>query len=188
MSRALSAEDERTYKDTPPSVPDYLSLGPPLDYFDFENAVQPNYYYPLPFSPDPAPNTPLPAHFAQLYDYTALYNGQPPMNLNLLSSENYPETTHEVTAFMEPEGDNAPLYGGLLPSRLQSDDGSSLVSQTKATKPTKSQNPRRTEIAHSTSPDESNAARQRGRPRLDTRDQTAAEVSFLGINHLSLRS
>jgi hypothetical protein len=188
VQSALRVEENRTYENTSPSIPDDFTLGPPLDYFDFGNPVQPSYYYPVPFSPDPALNTPLPAHVAQLYDYTALYSGQPPMNLDLPSSEDYPETTYEGTALMEAEGDNAPLYGGLLPTSPQGDDENSLVSQGKATKPMKSRNPKKKEDTHSTSPDELNASRQRGRPRLDTRDQTAAEVSSLGTNYLSLTS
>lgn len=110
------------------------------------------------------------------------------MNLDLPPSEDYPETTYEGTALMEAEGENAPLSGGLLPTSPQSDDENSLVRQGKATKPMKSRNPKKKEDTHSTSPDELNASRQRGRPRLDTRDQTAAEVSSLGTNYLSLTS
>ncbi len=185
VQSAVRVDDDRSYEDTPPSVAEDFTLGPPLDYFHFENPVQSNYYGPVPFAPYPALNTPIPAHVAQLYDYTALYTGQPPMDLNLLSSESYPEEIYGSTG---PEGGNAQLYGGLLPTSPQSEDGHSLVSQNKNIKPLRSRKPRKKEDAHSTSPDELNAARQRGRPRLDTRDQTAAEVDYLIIADPGCRS
>lgn len=188
MPRVQSALENRTYQNVSPSIPNGFNPGPPLDYFDFGNPVQPSYSYPVPFSPDPALNTPLPADVAQVYDNTALYSGQPPMNLDTLSSEDHPEVTYEDTALMQAEGENAPLYGGLLPISPQSDDENSLVSHGKATKSVKPRNPKKKEDRHSTSPVELDASRRRGRPRLDTRDQTATEVSSLGTKYLSLTS
>ena len=169
--------DDGTYEDILPSFSNSSMLGPSLDYFDFDYPIQPNYSYPIAFPPDAALSTPLSPHIAQLYDYTALYNGQPPMDLNLLSSQSYSEVPYEKTDPIEPEGGNTPLYGGLIPTGPRSGDASS----TRATRPVRSRKSSKREDPTSMSPDESTAARQRGRPRLDTRDQTAAEVSLLGI-------
>ena len=179
---ALPTEDDGTYE---ASLSDNYALGPPLDYFNFDNPNQLFNHRPIAFPPDP---TSLPAHAVQLSDYIALYNGQPSMDLNLLSSENYPELPYENSDAMNPEANNPILYGGLIPAMAQSGDKSTLICPTRATRPTRSRNSSKKEDAQSTSPDESNAARQRGRPRLDTRDQTAAEVSPLGIYHLDRRS
>ena len=179
----VPTEDDATYEDTSPSLSDNFILGPPLDYFDFDKSIRPYHPYPIDpvaFQPDPALSTSLPAHLAQLYDYTALYNGQPPMDVNHLSSESYSEVPYAKTHSMEPGGDNTPLYGGLLPTIPQRGDESG----TKATRPVRSRKSSKREDPHSISPDESTAARQRGRPRLDTRDQTAAEVSLLDICYI----
>ena len=183
MHRAQSAEE--TYEHTPPSISDDCNLGPLLVDFNFDHPIQPYYHHPNAFPPEHSLTTPIPSHGAQLYDSSTLYNGQPPMGLDLLSSENYRELPYENTGSMNPEGDNAPLSRGQLAPAPQSDGRSSLVSQTRATKPMRPRKPNKKEDTHSTSPDESNTARQRGRPRLDTRDQTATEVFSLGIYYAS---
>ena len=183
-AQLVPTEDDGIYEDTSSSLLDNFILGPPLDYFDFEQSIHPYYPYPIAFPPDPALSTSFPTHVAQLHDYTALYNGQPPMDLNplSLSSKNSPNVPYVNTDPMEPEGDSTPLYGGLPPIISQSGDASG----TKATRPVRSRKASKREDPNSISPDESAAARQRGRPRLDTRDQTTAEVSLLGIFQIGL--
>ena len=188
VQSSVRDEDHRTYEDTLLSVPDGFSLGPPLDYFTFEQPIQPNYQYPIPFPQEHSLASPLSAHVAQLYDYTALYNGQQPMDQNLLSSETYPGILYEDEDLMEPGGKDVPLYGELLPISSQGVDEESQASRTKSTRSTRTRKLSKKEDVHSTSPDESNIARQRGRPRLDTRDQTAAEVWFLGTYYLDVHS
>lgn len=182
VQSALPIEDDGN---TLPSISGNYVLGPPLDYFDFDNPNQPFNHHPIAFSPDLGS---LPAHAAQLSDYIALYNGQPPMDLNLLPSGNYPALPYENSDAMDLEADNPPLYGGLIPAAAQSGDKSRLASLTKVIRPTRSRNSSKKDDTQSTIPDVSNTARQRGRPRQDTRDQTAAEVSPPGIYCLDRRS
>ena len=92
------------------------------------------------------------------------------MDPDVLSAENY---YNEVFAASGPNGElegRNQWLGGLLanraPNRNSAKDG--ISGSKKAGGASKK--------SHSASPDGSNGARQRGRPRLDTQDQTAAEV------------
>lgn len=90
----------------------------------------------------------------------------------MLSAENY---YNEVFAASAPHGEQAgrnQWLGGLLANRAphRNSARAGMPGNKKAGGAAKK------EKSQSASPDGSNGARQRGRPRLDTRDQTAAEV------------
>lgn len=97
------------------------------------------------------------------------------MDPNLLSAENYYNSLLEASsskADQENQEDRSQWLGGLLANRSSNSKsvGKSASVSTKARRTSKE------EALQSTSPDGSNGIRQRGRPRLDTRDQNAAEV------------
>lgn len=98
--------------------------------------------------------------------YTAYYP-HTPMDLDVLSAENYQRDYAQVSSIQRGR-EHAPLFGVTANNRLR----------TKTPSPSAGARTRRSrkESLKGTSADEANSARQRGRPRLDTKDQTAAEV------------
>jgi len=99
------------------------------------------------------------------------YQTQTPMDLHLLSAERYQEGIYPHRSPRARGSGSIELYGGLL---------AMSPNEIEPTSPPMNMKPRRSkkETSKSTSADES-GTRQRGRPRLDTRDQTAAEVLVL---------
>lgn len=95
------------------------------------------------------------------------------MDLNLLSAENYYEGTIDGSDVLGPEGQGNQWMGGVVQT---------LPRTSKTTKPKKTPaNPRgrqstTDEGKKRMSLDDGHGIRQRGRPRLDTRDETATEV------------
>ena len=96
------------------------------------------------------------------------YYRQNPMDLDVLSAENYQRDYAHVSSMQR---EHAPLFGIAGENRLRTDTSSPPAS-TRARRSRK-------ESLKGTSADEANSTRQRGRPRLDTKDQTAAEVCIL---------
>ena len=95
------------------------------------------------------------------------YYPHTPMDLDVLSAENYPRDYAQVSSIQRGR-EHAPLFGITADNRFRTN----TPSPPPGTKPRRS----RKESLKGTSADEANSARQRGRPRLDTKDQTAAEV------------
>ena len=93
------------------------------------------------------------------------YQGSNPMDLDLLSAENYQEGLYPHNISPVNGSGSIELYGGLL--------ATSPIEINPRSPPTAMRSQRSKKDASSA--DES-GNRQRGRPRLDTRDQTAAEV------------
>ena len=93
------------------------------------------------------------------------------MNLNVLSAERFEEGQYGQRRSIEQGRGGSVLWGGLLASGETEDDGSSSPTEIR---------PRVLPKDNSSKPGsgEENGTRQRGRPRLDTRDKTAAEVGF----------
>lgn len=95
------------------------------------------------------------------------------MDLNLLSAETYYDgALNEENPQSEHHNGSNQWTGGLAPNGTQS--RKSKQREVPANANTRQAAKR--ESSKTTNVDESNEARQRGRPRLDTRDQTAAEV------------
>lgn len=87
------------------------------------------------------------------------------MELDLLSTETYHECTSDGSDVLGSEGQGNQLMGGVVQT---------LPQTSKSTKPKNpSANPRGKKKL---SLDDVHGIRQRGRPRLDTRDETATEV------------
>ena len=96
------------------------------------------------------------------------------MDLDVLSAENYQEVSFDRGSSEQLDSGNTQLYGGNL---------ASSTIETKALKPytsMKTRRPSKKNAFQGVSTDDS-ATRQRGRPRLDNRDQTAAEVCPRGL-------
>ena len=98
------------------------------------------------------------------------YYPHTPMDLDVLSAENYQRDYAQVSSIQRGR-EHAPLFGITADNRLRTNTPS----------PPAGARIRRSrkESLKGTSADEANSARQRGRPRLDTKDQTAAEVCTL---------
>lgn len=109
-----------------------------------------------------------PQQFPHQIDYQG-YQTQAAMGLDVLSAENYQEGVYPQRSSRARGSGSVELYGGFLaPS----------PSQVEPTSPPTTMKTSRPKKEKSVSADES-GTRQRGRPRLDTRDQTAAEVLIL---------
>lgn len=93
------------------------------------------------------------------------------MDPDILSAEKYYDGAFDGRNSIDSPSNNQWL-GGLLASR-NVNRRSAKKSSSNTRQPSKKEN------SKSTSADESIGVRQRGRPRLDTRDQTAAEVNTL---------
>lgn len=94
------------------------------------------------------------------------YQTQTPMDIDVLSAENYQEGVYPRRRSRDHDSGSIELYGGFLATSPNEKDSGNPPTTTKN---------RRSKKEISASADES-GTRQRGRPRLDTRDQTAAEV------------
>ena len=95
---------------------------------------------------------------------TAQLHHQNQMDLNLLSSENYNEVYDDPGNSVKAGGSRSQVYGGLLTRDRQPSPPRIRTRTRKGSKK---------DTTKALSPDET--ARQRGRPRLDTKDQTPAE-------------
>lgn len=168
MSRAQSAlprdeeHDSEIYENAWPAQHNDVLFELPVEYgyYQLDDQIQPYDFSSLNTLPDATWITPAADSSLLPYnDSTDLYDDQEP---DLLFPQNNLEATSETT--MNSMG------------RRDVDSNQRQSSETRNMRPRK---PSKKEPPKSTSPeDESNAARQRGRPRLDTRDQTAAEVGF----------
>lgn len=108
----------------------------------------------------PAPQVVEPSSYSPYYPQT-------PMDLDVLSADTYQREYAQVSS-MQRGREHAPLFGITADDRLRTITPSPPAS-------TRTRRSRK-ESLKGTSADEANSARQRGRPRLDTKDQTAAEV------------
>ena len=111
----------------------------------------------------PAPQIVEPTGYSPFYQ-------QNPMDLEVLSAENYQRDYAQVGSTQRGRV-QAPLFGITANNSLRPNTPSPPAG-TRARRSRK-------ESLKGTSADEANSARQRGRPRLDTKDQTAAEVCIL---------
>ncbi len=104
------------------------------------------------------------------FDYT--YD---PMDLDLLSVENYYEGTFDGAESLAPQYESSELLGALLAPNRPRTRKSTKQKNSPANGRTR-HSPSKEILKKNMSPDEEHGARHRGRPRLDTRDETAAEV------------
>ena len=118
----------------------------------------PNYNY-----TGPAPQVAEPTGYSPYYPQT-------PMDLDILSAESYQREYAQVSSIQRGR-EHVPLFGITAEKRLRT----ITPSPPAGTRARRS----RKESWKGTSADEANSARQRGRPRLDTKDQSAAEVCIL---------
>lgn len=97
------------------------------------------------------------------------------MDSDILSAENYYDGVFGGRASIEGQGNDSQWLGGLLANRT--------ITQSPVKKNgldgMRTRQPSRKDSTKSTGADDSSGVRQRGRPRLDTRDHTAAEVCLL---------
>ena len=107
------------------------------------------------------------------------YYSQTPMDLDVLSAENYQRDYAQVSSIQRGR-EHAPLFGISADNRLRTNTPSPPAG-TRARRSRK-------ESLKGTSADEASSARQRGRPRLDTKDQTAAEVCILSGFDMTLQN
>lgn len=94
-----------------------------------------------------------------------------PMDLDVLSAEDYREGPYSRGIPSSRVSGSTQVYGGLLVENSGDVKSPSPPADMKTRRST------RKEVSKSTSADET-GTRQRGRPRLDNRDQTATEVSL----------
>lgn len=96
------------------------------------------------------------------------------MDPDILSAENYYNGAFNGSNSIEDQSNNNQWLGGLLANRAVNRKSAKKSGSTA----TNNRQPPKKENSKSTSADDSTGVRQRGRPRLDTRDQTAAEVTI----------
>lgn len=133
--------------------------------------LDPNENAQVGLGPEPSSNYTGPApQIVEPTGYSPFYP-QDPMDLDVLSAENYHQTEYSQVSSMQRGREHAPLFSINADSRLRTITPSPPAS-TRARRSRK-------ESLKGASADEANSARQRGRPRLDTKDQTAAEVCIL---------
>lgn len=96
------------------------------------------------------------------------------MDLNLLSAESYyDDSVTEPNAQTEHQNGSSQWTEGLGSNSTQP---RKLTKQRELPANPRARQPSKRESSKTANVDESNGVRQRGRPRLDTRDQNAAEV------------
>lgn len=95
-----------------------------------------------------------------------------PMDLDLLSAENYQEVPYNQRFSEQHDSGSVQMYGGFLASTTHETKVPSSPTSMTTRRSSKKGTPK------GVSADET-ATRQRGRPRLDNRDQTASEVCLL---------
>ena len=122
---------------------------------------------------EPSPSYTVPASRIVEPSTYSHYYSHTPMDLDVLSAENYPRDYAQVSSVQRGR-EHAPLFGITPDNRLRTNTPSPPAG-------TRSRRSRK-ESLKGTSADEANTARQRGRPRLDTKDQTAAEVCILSCS------
>ena len=93
------------------------------------------------------------------------------MNLNVLSAERFEEGQYGQRRSIDQGTGGSLLWGGLLASGEAEENGSSSPIETRPRISPKNSSSK-------TGSGEDSGTRQRGRPRLDTRDKTAAEVGL----------
>ena len=151
----------------------------PLGFLGDSYFTQSPYYSPNPnenaqgrLGLETPPNYSGPAPAPQIVEPTGYspYYQQNPMDLEVLSAESYPRDYAQVGSTLRGR-EHAPLFG-ITASNSRRPNTPSPPAGTRARRSRK-------ESLKGTSADEANSARQRGRPRLDTKDQTAAEVCIL---------
>ena len=163
MNRGREAESARRGND------EYYEFSP-LGFLGDSYFTQPPYY-----SNHPTENaqvalaqtfTGSASHIVEPTGYSPYYS-HTPMDLDVLSTDSYQRDYAQVNSIQRGR-ENAPLFGITTDNRRRANSPS----------PTAGARARRSrkESLKGTSADEANSARQRGRPRLDTKDQTAAEV------------
>lgn len=176
MDRGREAESARTRRND-----DYYEFSP-LGFLGDSYFTQSPYYSnnpienaqvglglePSPNYTDPAPQLVKPTGYSPYYPQT-------PMDLDVLSAENYQRDYAQVSSAQRGR-EHAPLFGITADNRLRT----STPSPPAGTRARRS----RKESLKGTSADEANSARQRGRPRLDTKDQTAADVCILSCSDM----
>ena len=106
------------------------------------------------------------------------------MDLSLLSAEKYNEgsSIQQSNASGDLGEDNVQLFGGFMARKSDTPKRKSSSPQSTSKLDMKSR--RLTRKESSKSIEEPSSVRQRGRPRLDPRDQTAAEVTSDIIRHI----
>lgn len=107
------------------------------------------------------------------FNHINLLHTRPSMDLNILSAESYSQTPFDAANVTQSHNDGDQWAEEILPNRSQARGYTKQRNPPAAARP---RQPSKKESRKSTSTDEGNGTRQRGRPRLDTRDQTAAEV------------
>ncbi len=115
-----------------------------------------------------------PANYPAYYPAYLPYQSQAPalMDLDLLSAENYQEVPYDQGFSGQRDNGSIQLFGGLLASSTHETKVPSSPASMTTRRSSKKATPK------GAGADET-ATRQRGRPRLDNRDQTAAEVCLL---------
>lgn len=175
MDRGREAESARRRKND-----EYYGFSP-LGFLRDSYSTQSPYYSDNPnetaqvgLGLEPSPNYTGPA--PQIVEPTGYspYYPQTPMDLDVLSAENYQRDYAQVSSMQQPRREHAPLFGITADNMLRT----TTPSPPAGTRTRRS----RKESSKGTSADEANSARQRGRPRLDTKDQTAAEVCNFPIS------
>ena len=149
---------------------EYSPLGIFYDSY-FTQPMQYNYAQPgHPVVVDPPRPANRPAYCPDYLPYQS--QAPAPMDLDLLSAENYQEVPYDHRFSEQHDSGSVQMYGGFLASSTH---------ETKVPSSPTSMTTRRSskkDIPKGVSADET-ATRQRGRPRLDNRDQTASEVCLI---------
>ena len=92
--------------------------------------------------------------------------------MNVLNAEEFDEGQYQQRKSIEQETGGSMLWGGLLAANETEDKQDSSPIGTKSRRSTRKDSSK-------DGSGEDNGARQRGRPRMNTRDKTAAEVGSL---------
>ena len=173
MNEALSAGgrggNDEYYQYSPLGI-FYESCFPQPVQYNYEQNVN----YAQPGHPFGVVDPPRPANRPAYCPAYLPYQSQAPalMDLDLLSAENYQGVPYDQRFSEQHDSGSVHMYGGFLPSSTH---------ETKVPSSPTSMTTRRSSkkgISKAVSADET-ATRQRGRPRLDNRDQTASEVCLL---------
>lgn len=102
------------------------------------------------------------------YDFVPVTNSA--LNMDILSASSYPEPLREAETDSSAARDRPLMYGGIVMGSLDKHDSQMASgSQEEGSSRKKTKKGRR-------SSEDADAKKQRGRPRLDTRDETAADV------------
>ncbi|CAD6593266.1 MAG: hypothetical protein ASARMPREDX12_006966 [Alectoria sarmentosa] len=165
-------ENDEYYEFTPLGfLEDSYFTQSPYHNYDYNYSNHSNENAQIGLGHDPSPNFNYPPSAPQTVEPTghSPYYPQTPMDLDVLSADNYQRDYAPVSSMqrMQRGREPAPLFGITADNRLRTISPSPPTG-TRARRSRK-------ESLKGTSVDEASSARQRGRPRLDTKDQTAAE-------------